>query len=203
MIAIIDYKAGNLRSVENAVKFLGFEAQATSDAAELDNAEKVIFPGVGEFGSAMKNLKESGLDKGVNEFITSGKPFLGICLGMQLLLEGSEESRGIAGLGVFGGSNRRFASGLKVPQIGWNMVKPAPGNRDAAKLFRGAEKGGYAYFVHSYYAKPEDGRVIAAKTEYGIEFASALAGGNVFATQFHPERSGEFGLRVLKNFLEM
>ncbi len=207
MVAIVDYGAGNLRSVENAVKFLGFGARITADAAGLENAEKVIFPGVGEFGSAMANLKKSKLDSAIKKFISEGKPFLGICLGMQLLLDASEESKGAAGLGVFKGKNVRFPqgqkAGLKVPQIGWNRVMPILGNGDAKKLFRGVEKGGYAYFVHSYYAKPADGKAVAADTEYGIRFASALAQGNVFAMQFHPERSGQFGLRVLKNFLEI
>lgn len=203
MIAIVDYSAGNIRSIENAARFLGFEAKATSDAGVLDRSEKVIFPGVGEFGSATKNLAKSGIGSAVREFIGDGKPFLGICLGMQLLLEGSEESGSAVGLKIFKGRNLRFSQGLKVPQIGWNRVAPVLGNPAGAKLFKGIEKGGYAYFVHSYYAKPADEKLIAAETEYGIEFASAIARGNVFATQFHPERSGEFGLRIMKNFLEM
>jgi len=200
MIAVIDYGAGNLRSVMNAVSRLGAKAELASDAGGIASYEKLILPGVGNFGKVAENLEKKELNKAIKEFIAEGKPFLGICLGLQLLLEGSEESKKAKGFGLLKGINLRFSGGLKVPQIGWNQIEICSGK---SRLFKGVKSGSFAYFVHSYYAKPEDEKIIAAKTDYGITYASAIEMENVFAAQFHPEKSGEVGLRILKNFIEI
>ncbi|MFH1255699.1 MAG: imidazole glycerol phosphate synthase subunit HisH [Candidatus Diapherotrites archaeon] len=200
MIGVIDYGAGNIRSVLNAVSAAGGKAELVSDASRISSYEKLILPGVGNFGKVAENLEKKGMDKAIKEFIAGEKPFLGICLGLQLLLEGSEESKGSKGFGLFKGKNLRFAGELKVPQIGWNQIEM---QGKASRLFKGVKSGSFAYFVHSYYAKPEDETIVAAETEYGIKYASAFEKGTVFATQFHPEKSGEVGLRILKNFVEL
>lgn len=208
MIAIVDYGMGNLRSVEKALHHLGHAAVITSDPTQIDRAERVIVPGVGAFGAAMANLSRSepgaaSLREAVLAAVRSGHPFLGICLGMQLLLSESEELGTHRGLDVVPGRvlrfefNGRAASGeLKVPHMGWNALRfPRP-----CPLFAGVEQGAQVYFVHSYYCAPAEEGVVAATTDHGGDFCAALWRGNVFATQFHPEKSGAPGLRILDNF---
>jgi glutamine amidotransferase len=195
-IGIIDYGAGNAVNVKNALEKLGFSAQISAESKNWEGADALIFPGVGSFGAAMGNLGERA--DSIREIIGGeGVPFLGICLGMQLLMEGSEESPGVGGLGALKGEVKRFGEGLPVPHMGWNRVEPA----GECPLFGGIG-GMYAYFVHSYYCVPEDGGAVAARTGYGAEFASALWKKNIFATQFHPEKSGEKGLALLENFVK-
>lgn len=209
MIAIVDYGMGNLRSVQKALQKLGFDAEVTSDVADIRRADKLILPGVGAFGAAMANLRRAGLDRAIREFIETGKPFLGICLGLQLLFEVSEETWGTApehGLGLLRGRVVRFpevltsAQGklLKVPHIGWNSLHFT--RRDA--LFEGVEEGSHVYFVHSYFPVPEDEEVITAVSDYGISFCCAAQKGNIRAVQFHPEKSSVVGLRILRNFAQ-
>lgn len=199
MIAIIDYDAGNIKSVEKAVKRYGQDVVLTRDAEVLRAADKVILPGVGAFGDAMDKLKKYGLDTVIREVISSGKPFLGICLGLQLLFEESEETPGVKGLGVLKGKIVRIPeAGLKVPHIGWNSLK----FEKETPLFNGLSDGAYVYFVHSYYLKAEEDIVIAS-TEYATHIHAAVAKDNVFACQFHPEKSSEVGLRILENFVNM
>ena len=195
MIALIDYGAGNLRSISNACIKLGEKVELVTEPAKLEKAEKIILPGVGNFGPAMKSLE--GFREVLLEKIEKGVPFLGLCLGIQVILEGSEESPGVKGLGIIKGTCKRFPSSVKIPHMGWNSIKPRE-----SKLLDGIGKEDYFYFVHSYYPVPEND-VVAATTDYGVEFPSVIEKGNVFATQFHPEKSGEPGLRVLKNFLEI
>jgi len=203
MISVIDYGAGNLRSVENALRKVGADAKVSSDAGDLDSCEKVVFPGVGAFGDVMANLGKAGLDRAVKDAIAEGKPFLGICLGQQTLFGGSEENPGIKGLEVFRGKCVKFKpkeTGIKVPQIGWNRLEIV---KKESKLFQGVRDGSYAYFVHSYYVVPQDKGIVSAETDYGGKYASAVEKDKVYAVQFHPEKSGEAGLRILKNFVEM
>lgn len=199
MTAIIDYDAGNIKSVEKAVRYLGKEAVVTADPAELLAADRVILPGVGAFGDAMKRLHALGLVEVIQRIAESGTPFLGICLGLQLLFEKSEESRGVPGLGLLKGEILRLpdAPGLKVPHIGWNSLKyPNPG-----RLFRGVPEDSYVYFVHSYYLKAQEEDIVTATTEYGTLVHASVESGNIFACQFHPEKSSEAGLTILENFL--
>jgi len=197
MIAIIDYRAGNLKSVERALKHLGLACRITADAKEILAAERVIFPGVGAAGLAMETIRDHGLDDAIHAVIERGMPFMGICLGTQIILERSEEDGGTDCLGVIPGTVRRFPEmGLKIPHMGWNSLSP----RKDHPLLAGIDQGAQFYFVHSYYPEPRDAGAIAATTTYGITFASVLTSGNVFATQFHPEKSGEPGLRILENF---
>ena len=200
MIAIIDYDAGNLKSVEKALKFLGEEAVITRQKEEILNADKVILPGVGAFGDAMHNLNQFGLVDVIKEVVDLGKPFLGICLGLQLLFERSEESPGVEGLGILKGEILRIPDcpGLKIPHMGWNSLKIKP----EAKLFKGLEDP-YVYFVHSYYLKAADESIVAATTEYSTIIHASVQSGNVFACQFHPETSSRVGLKILRNFAEM
>lgn len=191
-IAIIDFGAGNLNSVKNALKYLGGRSRITSKASEIRNAERIVLPGVGTFGYMMKNLQKKKLVAPIIEAISQSKPFLGICLGMQALFEESEESPGIKGLCVFKGKVVRFRKG-KIPQIGWNLVTP---------LRRGIVGEGYAYFVNSYYPEPKDSSIIAAASYYTGEFAAAIESKNVLAVQFHPEKSGEYGLSILRKWLK-
>ncbi len=201
MIAVIDYGMGNLRSVSKALENLGGRVKVSSDPREIAACDKAVLPGVGAFGDASAELKSRGLWDCTLAFLNSGKPFLGICLGLQLLLETSEESPGAPGFGFLKGSVRRFtaASGLKVPHMGWNQIKilrPHP-------LLKGVADASYFYFVHSYYALPADRETVVAECQYGAgTFAAILGRENVFATQFHPEKSQEAGLQILKNFLE-
>ena len=199
MVAIVDYGAGNIKSVENAVRYLGHEAVLTRDPAVILSADHVILPGVGAFGDAMTRLSRYGLDEVLRKAAASGTPFLGICLGLQLLFESSEESPGAEGLGILKGHILRIpdGEGRKVPQIGWNdLTYPNPG-----RLFAGLPEGSYVYFVHSYYLEagcPED---VAARTEYGVRIDASVESGNVFACQFHPEKSEAAGMKILQNFL--
>lgn len=200
MTAIIDYGAGNLQSVEKALRHIGCGCFVTADPAELRQARAAVLPGVGAFGDAMKSLRARGLEEPIRAFIASGKPFLGICLGLQLLFESSEESPGVAGLGLLKGKILRLPaeSGLKIPHIGWNSLTI----RKPGGLFAGVEGEPYVYFVHSYYLQAEED-VVAATAGYGAAIHAAVQKDNLLACQFHPEKSGEVGLRLLRNFKAM
>ena len=201
MVAIIDYDAGNIRSVEKAVRYLGKEVTVTSEPEEILAADRVILPGVGAFGDAMKRLHAMGLVEVIRQAADRGTPFLGICLGLQLLFEKSEESPGVPGLGLLRGEILRLPElpGLKVPHIGWNSLKyPNPG-----RLFRGIPEDSYVYFVHSYYLKAQDEGIVTATTEYGTLVHASVESGNLFACQFHPEKSSETGLTILENFFSI
>jgi len=196
MIAIVDYGIGNLRSVQRAFEYVGAEVAVTADRATIEAASAVVLPGVGAFGQAMANLERAGLSEVIRHVIAQGRPFLGICLGLQLLFEESEEMGQHRGLGVFGGQVKRFDVDLKVPQIGWNQIHI----RRASPLLEGVADGSYAYFVHSYYVAPADPEIVLATTDYGIDYASIIGQDNVFGIQFHPEKSQAVGLRILRNF---
>ena len=202
MIAIIDYDAGNIKSVEKALHFLGQKSVITRDTDVILGAEGVILPGVGAFGDAMGKLRAYGLDEVIRGYVDSGRPFLGICLGLQLLFESSEESPGVEGLRILKGRIVRIpaAQGLKVPHIGWNDLHfPVRG-----RLFDGiGSDAPYVYFVHSYYLQAEDEGIVTATTEYGVQIHASVEKGNVFACQFHPEKSGATGLRILQAFCEL
>lgn len=196
MIAIIDYGMGNLRSVQKALEFLGHEAVITDERASLSAAERIILPGVGAFGDAMAQLKRRELDKAVLEAAETGKPLLGICLGMQLLFASSEEGGHFEGLGIIPSTMTRFPDrGLKVPHMGWNSLNLRP-----CPLFEGLPESPYVYFVHSYYASEVSDAWTAATCDYGAPFTAAVRRGNVYGTQFHPEKSGAAGLQMLQNF---
>ena len=199
MIVLIDYGVGNLYSVEKAVAFVGGDVKISSDATDIKRAEKIILPGVGAFGDCMKNLEATGLIPTIKQEISAGKPILGICVGMQILFAGSDESPCVDGLKIFGGHVRKIRAGdLKIPHMGWNAIKFG-----GSKLFAGLSGLPYFYIVHSYHAAPDDKNIIAATTAYGEEDTAAIAFENIFATQFHPEKSGDVGLQVLKNFVEL
>jgi glutamine amidotransferase len=199
MIAMIDYDAGNLKSVEKAFAVLGEKPVITRDREVILKADKVILPGVGSYGDAMEKLHHYELVEVIHQAVEKEIPFLGICLGMQLLFESSEESGGIKGLGVLPGKILKFSEipGLKVPHMGWNSLRPE------ARLFQGIENGAYVYFVHSYYLKAEDEKDVAAFAEYGEVFHASIERGNLYGCQFHPEKSSETGLKILKNFIEL
>ncbi len=201
MIAIIDYDAGNIRSVEKALLLLGQEVKITSDAKEIQTADKVILPGVGAFGDAMENLKSRGLDTVIHQVVEQGTPFLGICLGLQLLFERSDEAPGVDGLGILKGEIVRIpaAEALKIPHMGWNSLHLSHNGR----LFEGIKEGSYVYFVHSYYLKAQDEKIVKASTKYGVNIHASVEKDNVFACQFHPEKSSEVGLQILKNFVKV
>ena len=201
MIAIIDYDAGNLKSVEKALIKVGAEPVVTRDADLIMQADKVILPGVGAFGDAMEKLHSFGLVDTIYKVVEKGTPFLGICLGLQLLFEYSDEKEGCKGLSLLKGGIKRIpdAPGLKVPHMGWNSLKVT----ENAKLFRNLPEDPYVYFVHSYYLQAEDPDIVAATTEYGVTVHASVEKNNVFACQFHPEKSGEVGLAILKNFVEL
>lgn len=198
MIAIIDYDAGNLKSVEKALISLGEQPIITRDYKELLSADKVILPGVGSFGDAMEKLHKYDMVKPIHEIVEKGTPFLGICLGLQLLFESSDESEGVEGLSLLKGHILRIPDqeGLKIPHMGWNSLEV----KSDATLFQNLEKDPYVYFVHSYYLKADDERVVAATTEYSTTIHASVEKDNVFGCQFHPEKSGEVGLQILKNF---
>lgn len=198
MIAIIDYGAGNLHSVKNALDHLGAECEITADKDKILSASHVILPGVGAFGDAMRQLNAACLTDTVRQAADGSRPFLGICLGLQLLFDSSEENHGVMGLGIFKGSSIKIPDrGLKIPHMGWNSISLAKPSR----ILPDGET--YMYFVHSYYIKPEAAGIISAYTEYGENLPIAVERGNVFATQFHPEKSGDAGLEILKRFISL
>jgi len=201
VVALIDYGIGNIRSVEKALRHLGAPVRITRDPDEIRRADRIVFPGVGAFGDGMEAVRRLGLEAPLREAIDAGTPFLGICLGMQLLFQVSEEMGEHQGLGIFPGRVVRFPDGmgLKVPQIGWNQLhrqRPHP-------LLEGVPDGAYVYFVHSYYCRPADPSLVLATTDYGLEYASVVGRGHVFGLQFHPEKSQAVGLRILRNFLTL
>ncbi len=201
MIAIIDYDAGNIKSVEKALQFLGQDVRVTRLKSEILSAEKVILPGVGSFGDAMKKIHSYDLEHVIKEVIEKQTPFLGICLGMQLLFERSAESDSIDGLGILKGEILKIPKkdGTKVPQIGWNSLKyPNKG-----KLFAGVAEESYVYFVHSYYLKAKDENIVTATTEYNTQIHASVEKDNIFACQFHPEKSSDVGLQILNNFIHI
>lgn len=201
MIAVIDYDAGNIRSVEKALVRLGQDVKITGDPEEILSADKVILPGVGAFGDAMAQIRSRGLEEVIHRAVERNTPFLGICLGLQLLFEHSGEAPGVEGLGILKGDILRIpeADGLKIPHMGWNSLHLENNGR----LFRGVPENSYVYFVHSFYLKAEDETIVKASTEYGTHIHASVEQGNVFACQFHPEKSSEVGLKILKNFVEL
>lgn len=201
MTAIIDYDAGNIKSVEKALQALGEEAIITREREKILNADHVILPGVGAFGDAMRKLRTYGLEEIIHEVVRKGIPFLGICLGLQLLFERSDESDEVKGLGLLPGEILRIPDepGLKIPHIGWNSLKfPKQG-----RLFQGISEDSYVYFVHSYYLKAKDESIVTATSQYGTLIHASVEKDNIFACQFHPEKSSEVGLRILKNFISI
>ena len=201
MIAIIDYDAGNIRSVEKAMAKLGQEVWITRDRERIMNADKVILPGVGSFGDAMAHLREYNLVEVIKDVIAEKKPFLGICLGLQLLYESSEETPGVEGLGILKGKILRIPEqkDLKIPHMGWNSLHL----QNDGRLFREIEQNPYVYFVHSYYLKAGEEETVKATTEYSVNIHASVEKDHVFACQFHPEKSGDLGLQILKNFAEL
>ena len=203
VIALLDYGSGNLRSVEKALLKVGADVLVTTLPEALRSAHAVVLPGVGAFDDCISAMQRQDLLGGVKEFIKTGRPFLGICVGYQALFEKSEEFNSCAaGLGVFGGKVVRFTEqpGMKIPQIGWNQLQIA---RPDCPLYRGIAEGSYVYFVHSFFPKPEDPSIVATRTTYGDDFASSVWRDNVFATQFHPEKSQTVGLHLLQNFVDL
>ena len=199
MIAIIDYDAGNIKSVQKAINLLGEETVLTREREDILAADKVILPGVGAFGDAMEKLERFGLVQVIKEVVEKGTPFLGICLGLQLLFEESEESPGVKGLGILKGKIVKIPekTGLKIPHIGWNSLDfPSEGT-----LFKGIQPNSYVYFVHSFYLQAEEKEIVKATTKYGVTIEASVEKGNVYACQFHPEKSSDVGLQILKNFL--
>lgn len=201
MIAIIDYDAGNIKSVEKAIEYLGEKPMITRDRDEIMNADKVILPGVGSFGDAMERIRTYHLEEVIGQVVEEKKPFLGICLGLQLLFESSEESPGVPGLGILKGKILRIpqSEDFKVPHIGWNSLTFPK----QSKLFEGVKEHSYVYFVHSYYLQAANVEDVAAVTEYGIPIHAAVESDHIFACQFHPEKSSDIGLQVLKNFIQI
>lgn len=201
MIAIVDYDAGNIKSVEKALQYLSEEPVVTRDKEILLKADKVIVPGVGAFGDAMGKMHQYGLVEVLRTIAAKGTPLLGICLGLQLFFESSEETQGVEGLSLLDGKIVRIPDkeGYKIPHMGWNSISVNP----ASRLLKGIEDGSYVYFVHSYYLQAANEADVAATTEYVVNIHAAAERGNVFATQFHPEKSGEVGLKILKNFIEL
>lgn len=198
-VAIIDYGVGNLRSVEKAFAAMDCEAVVSSDIALLQSAERLVLPGVGAFASCMKALRERGFDSLVQERAAAGTPLLGICVGMQMLFEVSDEFGKTRGLGLLPGRVRRFETELVVPQVGWNRIH----QRRAHPLFAGVADGAFCYFVHSFYCEPETADLVVGETEYGVNYASVVAQQNICGVQFHPEKSQHVGLQMLKNFCVM
>lgn len=201
MVAVIDYDAGNIKSVEKAMALLGQQVEVTREPELIRSADKVILPGVGSFGDAMGKIRQYGLDEVIRQVVEEGIPFLGICLGLQLLFERSDEAPGVSGLGILKGEILRIpdTSGLKIPHIGWNSLEfPREG-----RLFRGLPEESYVYFVHSYYLKAADEKIVTAAAEYGVKIHASVEKDCVFACQFHPEKSGDAGLQILQNFVEL
>ena len=201
MITIIDYDAGNIKSVEKALQKLGVDVVITKDPKVILEADKVILPGVGAFGDAMANLKKYELDDVICQVVEKGTPFLGICLGLQLLFERSDETPGVKGLGILKGEICRIPDreNFKIPHMGWNSLHL----QNQGRLFKGLSENDYVYFVHSYYLKAEEAEIVKATTEYGVEIHASVEKGNIFACQFHPEKSSDVGLQILKNFVEL
>jgi len=197
LISVLDYQAGNIKSVENALEHSGARVIVTSDPHVINESDAIVFPGQGSCVSSMDNIKSKGLDVVIKDSICSGKPFLGICLGLQLLLEKSEEGNTDC-LDIVRGEVKRFDQGLKIPHMGWNSVSFTIDH----PVFFGIPNRSYFYFVHSYYADPYDASIISSATDYGINFCSSIAYDNVIAVQFHPEKSGDIGLKLYKNFVE-
>lgn len=203
MIAIVDYGVGNLYSVEKAFAKFSDDVILTQSADVIDKADKVVLPGVGAFGDCMKNFKASGLMDAVIRAVENNKPVMGICVGLQIMFEGSEESPDVKGLGIFKGMVRKInAPGLKIPHMGWNSLTINENTHVDINLFKNIRKNPYVYFVHSYHAMPEDKSIILATSIYGEEITAAVGKNNVIATQFHPEKSGDIGLSIIKNFVE-
>lgn len=206
MIAVIDYGMGNLRSVQKALDVAGGRTKVTSRPRDLKRCERIVFPGVGAFGDAMKELRRLGLVDAIKESINAGKPFLGLCLGLQLLFEKSEEAPAVKGLGILRGEVKRFrllGSGLKVPHMGWNTIDRRPKTIDyRPKILKGVPRASYMYFVHSYYVAPRDMSSVLTTTDYGIKFASGVRKDNIYGFQFHPEKSQVIGLKILENFVK-
>ncbi|HJG07788.1 MAG TPA: imidazole glycerol phosphate synthase subunit HisH [Megamonas hypermegale] len=203
MIAIVDYGVGNLYSVEKAFAKFSDDVILTQSADVIDKADKVVLPGVGAFGDCMKNFKASGLMDAVMRAVENNKPVMGICVGLQIMFESSEESPDIKGLGIFKGMVRKInAPGLKIPHMGWNSLTINENTHVDINLFKNIRKSPYVYFVHSYHAMPEDKSIILATSVYGEEITAAVGKNNVIATQFHPEKSGDIGLSIIKNFVE-
>lgn len=202
MIAIVDYGMGNIHSVQKVVESFGVKSFIANEASELINAEKVILPGVGAFADAMNELEKRNLKSAIAESIKNKKPFLGICLGLQLLFDQSFEAAGLKGLGIISGVVSRFNNigNLKIPHIGWNQIHKT---KSQCPLLNNIPSGAYVYFCHSYYVVPEDKDVISATTDYGTDFASVISKENIFGMQFHPEKSQDIGLKILKNFIEL
>jgi glutamine amidotransferase len=198
MIAVVDYGIGNLRSAEKALQHLGADARLTTDAREIGAADAVVLPGVGNFGACMRALHESGLEAVTRAAAGDGRPFLGICVGMQMLFDGSDESPGVAGLGVLAGRITRLPGTVRLPQMGWNTLQPAK----ASRLVAGLPDPAWCYFVHTFAPDPAEESDVAAWCEYGRRFAAAVERGPVWATQFHPEKSGDVGLALLGNFVK-
>ncbi|MBP3323316.1 MAG: imidazole glycerol phosphate synthase subunit HisH [Clostridia bacterium] len=200
MIAIIDYGAGNIESVRKAFEYIGTETVITSDPEVLKNADAAVLPGVGSFGDAMDNIRKRNLETPIKDFVKSGKPFLGICLGLQILFESSEESVGVEGLGILKGKIVRIpsAEGLKIPHMGWNSLS----FKENGDLFEGLDDGSYVYFVHSYYLKSEED-IVSTTAEYGVTIHASVHKNNLRACQFHPEKSGKAGIKILTNFVNM
>ncbi len=201
MIAIIDYDAGNLKSVEKALAYLGEEAVISRDRDEILTADKVILPGVGSFGDAMEKIHKFNLKNTIYDVVDKNIPFLGICLGLQLLFKTSDETPGVSGLGILDGEILRIpdAPGLKIPHIGWNSLEL----KNDGRLYKNIANQSYVYFVHSYYLKAKDESIVKASTEYGTHIHASVEKDNVFACQFHPEKSSEVGLTILRNFAEI
>lgn len=201
MIALIDYDAGNTRSVEKALNFLGEESLLTRDREALLRADKVILPGVGNFGEAMETLNRYGLISVIHEIVEKKTPFLGICLGLQLLFEESQEAPGVPGLGILKGKILKIPAGegLKIPHMGWNSLEL----KNQGRLFAGIPEGAYVYFVHSYYLRAQEREIVKASARYGVEIDASVEKDNVFACQFHPEKSSGIGLAILKNFVDL
>ena len=201
MIAIIDYVAGNIKSVEKAMQYLGQDVKITRDKDEILASDHVILPGGGAFGDAMGKIRDYGLESVIHDVVDRGTPFLGICLGLQLMFESSDETPGVSGLGLLPGKILRIPDkeGLKIPHMGWNSLKI----RQEAKLFKGVKVGSYVYFVHSYYLKAANESDVAATTEYSVKIDASVEHNNIFACQFHPEKSSAVGLKILKNFVEL
>lgn len=199
MTVIIDYGAGNIRSVEKALRFLNEDVSITSDYKEITKAKKVVLPGVGSFGSAMDNLKSSGLIPVIKEITEKGTPFLGICLGYQILFNGSEEDGGVEGLGIFSGDVLKFpkTEGFTIPQIGWNSLSI----KENEGLYKGIKDDPFVYFVHSFYVHSNDRDIVSSTTDYILEYDSSIKSKNIFGCQFHPEKSSEVGLKIISNFL--